>query len=78
MKCESCNGTNMNVVLEQQSGKMQVHKTGILARMGRLFLILCTAGLWILVPKRKEHGKTKYSSKRVALCQSCGHKQYLE
>ena len=46
--------------------------------IGRLFLIVCTCGLWLLVGRRKGTERTKYKNKKAALCQNCGHKWYVK
>ena len=56
MICPKCNSENVSVQMVNTI---------------RLCLILCTCGLWLLVPSRK--GNTKIKSKSVAICQNCGH-----
>jgi hypothetical protein len=56
------------------SAKTKGKGMGCLWELGRLVLICCTCGLWLLVGKRKGTGKTKYVNRTVALCQNCGHK----
>jgi hypothetical protein len=65
--CPKCNSNNVNVVMDTAQ---KIKKSGCLWTLGRWTLILCTAGLWLIVPKRIGHTK----SKSVALCQNCGHK----
>lgn len=69
MVCPKCNSENVNV--QVVTDKIKTNHTGILHSLGRLTLILCTCGLWLLVPKRKENSKVKNSN--IAVCQSCGH-----
>jgi len=77
MTCPKCGSENVNVMVEQVSGKTKTNKMGCLWTLGRLTLICCTAGLWLLVGKRKEKGTTKYKNKTVAVCQGCGNKWYV-
>lgn len=77
MQCPKCESDNVNVQIEQISGKTSVRKTGCLWSIGRLFLIICTCGLWLLIGKRKGTNKTKFKNKTVAICQNCGNKWYI-
>lgn len=74
MVCPKCNSNNVQVTTEQVSAKTKGKGMGCLWGLGRLCLICCTCGLWLLVGKRKGTGKTKYVNRTVALCQNCGHK----
>lgn len=74
MICPKCGSNNVNVTLEQTGAKTKKQGRGCLWGMGRLFLVVCTCGLWLLVGKHKGKEKTKYNNKTVALCQSCGYK----
>lgn len=74
MTCPKCGSDNVNVTLEQTGGKTRMRGTGSMWSMGRLMLIICTCGLWLLVGKRKGTGKTKFKNRTVALCQSCGNR----
>lgn len=67
MNCPKCGSENVNVVMDTSQ---KVKGVTIFRKLGRLILIVFTAGLWLLVPKKK--GSTK--SKPVALCQNCGNK----
>ena len=74
MTCRKCGSQNVTVQIEQVSGKTKTNHTGILHAICRWTLILCTLGLWLLVPSRATNSKTKFKSKTVAICQDCGHK----
>lgn len=67
MICPKCKSENVNVVMDTAQ---KIKKSGCLWGIGRTLLIICTFGLWLLVPKRVGHTK----SKAVALCQNCGYK----
>jgi len=74
MKCPKCKSENVSVTLEQTTGKTKSRNMGCLWSIGRLCLIFCTCGLWLLVGKRKRSGNIKFKNKTIALCQSCGYK----
>lgn len=69
MTCPKCGSDKVNV--QMVDSKIKTNNVGIIGRLARLTLILCTCGLWLLVPKRKSNSKVK--SKSVAVCQNCGH-----
>jgi transcription elongation factor Elf1 len=73
LKCPKCGSENVTLSIQQTEGKMRGHHRGLLWHMGRWFLIICTAGLWLLVGRSKGSGKIKYKNKTMALCQACGH-----
>lgn len=69
MTCPKCGSENVNV--QMVNSKIKTNNTGIIHSIIRLSLIVCTCGLWLLVPKRKSNSKIK--SKCMAVCQNCGH-----
>lgn len=77
MKCPKCGSENVNVTTEQTNSRTRTKRTGCLWGIGRAMLIMCTCGLWLLVGRRKETGKTAFVNKTVAICQSCGNKWYI-
>lgn len=77
MQCQKCGSDNVNVQIEQVSGKTRVRKTGCLWSICRACLILCTCGLWLLIGKRKGTNNTKFNNKTVGICQGCGNKWYV-
>ncbi|MGH4125595.1 MAG: hypothetical protein ACREV6_22005 [Clostridium sp.] len=74
MQCPKCKNENVSVTLEQIAGKTKNRNMGCLWSIGRICLILCTCGLWLLIGKRKETGNIKFKNKTIALCQHCGYK----
>lgn len=68
MKCPKCGSENVNV--QVVNTKIKTNHTGILHAIARGMLILCTCGLWLLVPSRKENSKVKNGS--MAVCKNCG------
>lgn len=77
MNCPRCGSQNVNVTIEQVSGKTKTRNMGCLWSIIRFFLIVCTFGLWALIGKRKSTGSTKFKSRTIGLCQSCGNKFYV-
>lgn len=73
MTCPKCGSSNVDVQLVQDSAVTRTKKTGCLWRLGRLLLIVCTLGLWLIIGKRKSKSKTTYSTSKVAVCKQCGH-----
>lgn len=78
MKCQKCGNENVSVQVEQTGGKTKVRGTGCLWSVGRLCLIICTCGLWLLVGKRKGTNNTNFKNRTVCICQSCGNKWYIQ
>ena len=78
MVCPNCNSENVTVTVEQVSAKTSGRSMGCLWSLGRLMLIICTGGLWLLIGKRKGTGKTKFANRTVALCQNCGNKWQIK
>lgn len=64
MKCRKCGSENVSI----QMAGAKVKDVSIFRKLLRFMLILCTAGLWLLVPKKK--GSIK--NKKMAVCQNCG------
>lgn len=74
MKCPKCGSENVLVTNEQVSAKTSGKGNGCLWSFGRLLLIICTAGLWLLVGRHKGTGKTRFKNNTVCICQNCGKK----
>ncbi len=74
MICPKCGSQNVQVTIAQVSARTKNRGTGCLWTIGRLTLIICTCGLWLLVGKRQGTSKTKFKNETVALCQNCAHK----
>lgn len=69
MECPKCHSTNVNI--QQVNDRVGAVKFDSLShKIMRGILIICTLGLWLLVPNR---ASTKIKSKTVATCQNCGH-----
>ncbi|MDO4275909.1 MAG: hypothetical protein Q4D16_19755 [Eubacteriales bacterium] len=84
--CPKCKGRNVQVSLEaveeKSKGRDEVRKKSIVTRAansaGRATMVMATAGLWALTPKKskyseKKTGKTKIINKKYAICQDCGN-----
>lgn len=74
MTCPKCGSENVSVTNEQVAGKTKTSHMGCLWSIGRLCLIICTCGLWLLVGKRSKTGKTSFTHTTVGICQACGNK----
>jgi hypothetical protein len=86
ISCPICKSHNIQVMIEQTSGKTITRgKTGTkhpgaLWNPGRKAMMVGTFGLWGIVGKRKETSKTKqtaitsFKSTTIGLCQKCGYK----
>jgi hypothetical protein len=74
MVCPKCGSENVLITSEQISAKTSKKGKGCLWGLGRLLLIVCTLGLWLLIGKHKGASKTKYQNQTVAICQKCGNK----
>lgn len=74
MICPKCGSENVTVTTEQISAKTRAKGKGCLWTLGRWMLICCTAGLWLLIGKRKGKSTTQFKNTTVAICQNCGNK----
>lgn len=74
MICPKCGSENVQITNEVVGSKTRGKKTGCLWQIGRLFLIVCTGGLWLLVGRRKETHKTKTKNRNIAICQNCAYR----
>lgn len=68
MRCTKCGSENIKIEVVSKTSK--TNHPSVLRRLGRLFLIIFTFGIWALIPKRKE--KTTYTTEKVCVCQDCG------
>lgn len=73
MQCAKCGSGNVNVQIVQTGGKTRTRKRGILWTLGRLLLIICTCGLWLLVGRSKSKSTTRFKNESRAVCQNCGN-----
>lgn len=73
MVCPNCGSDKVVVQMVQDGATTRTKGSGCLWRIGRTFLICITFGLWALIGKRKGKSKTKVTSHKEAICQSCGH-----
>lgn len=73
MVCPNCGSDKVVIQMVQDGATTRTKGSGCLWRIGRACLILCTCGLWLLVGKRKGKSKTKVTSHKEAICQTCGH-----
>ncbi len=72
-KCPKCGSTNVSFQIIQTGAVTSTKKKGCLYSIGRLILIVCTCGLWLLFGRKKEKSRTTYTNEKAAICQNCGH-----
>ena len=71
--CPKCGSTNVNFQIVQTGAVTSTKNKGCLYGIGRLLLIVCTCGLWLLFGKKKSKSRTTFSHEKVAVCQNCGY-----
>ncbi len=71
MICEKCGSSNVQAVANTQG---KIKKRGCLATLVHIALIVCTAGLWIIVPLLTGGSKGKIKTKVEFVCLNCGAK----
>ena len=71
--CPNCGSTNVNVQFVQDNMRTSTKGNGCLWSIGRICLICCTCGLWLLVGKHKATSKTAVNNRKVHVCQNCGY-----
>lgn len=69
MKCPKCKSTDVTVQVVTDSARTR--KRGCLWGLGRMFMIICTLGLWAVIGRTK--AKTNMQNHKEAICQHCGH-----
>lgn len=72
MICPNCGSTNVNVQVLQVSAKTRKKRQGCLYGLGRLCLIICTCGLWLIFGKKNGTEKTTFNNETIGICQNCG------
>lgn len=80
MVCPNCNSDNVTIQLEQVEAVTSKKGNGLgghINNAARAYTAVCTLGLSNLVWKKSKGGeKTKIKSKKVCICQDCGHSWY--
>jgi hypothetical protein len=74
MTCKKCGNDNIQVISET-SGKIK--KRGLIITLVHIFLIVCTLGLWLIIPLLRGGSKGKIKSKTKAVCTGCGNSWYI-
>lgn len=74
MVCQQCDNDEMSFSSERVSTKIRQKRMGILYKLARLILVVCTFGLWLIMGAKKQTGKMIHKYRTVAICQGCGHK----
>ena len=72
MICKYCGSENVTFTREHVSTKTRENAIQPIMNFIRFALIICTCGLWLIVPKFKFAKKTKIQYREVAICQTCG------
>lgn len=73
MICSKCSSDKVSVQMVQTAAVSNTKKKGILFALGRLTLIIGTAGLWLVFGKKKAKTKTSFKHEKTAVCGNCGH-----
>lgn len=73
MTCPKCGSDKVNVNVVQTSATSSTKKKGCLFGIGRVILIICTGGLWLIFGKKKAKTKTSFTNATKAVCQNCGN-----
>lgn len=80
MKCPKCKGDNVTIQLEQVGAVTSKTGNGLgghINNTARTTTALFTFGMSNLVWKKSKGGaKTKIKSKKICICQDCGHSWY--
>lgn len=76
MVCPKCRSTDITVQIVQEESKTTIKRVGLFRKLIRLCLVICTCGLWILVPRGKDKSTTTYVNRKVFTCQNCGTAWY--
>ena len=70
--CPNCGSHNINIQIVQNGMKTSTKGNGCLWEVGRILLIICTCGLWLLVGKHAATSTTTMNTSKVHICQNCG------
>lgn len=73
MICPKCQSANVTIQMIQTGSKSNHKSGGCLWGIGRMFLIIFTCGLWLIIGKHKGGSKTKIKNKKIAICQNCAY-----
>jgi hypothetical protein len=76
--CPVCQSTNVSVTSEQASAKASIGGAGCLWGIGRLFLVIFTFGLWLIIGAHVGKSKTKFKYQTVGVCQDCAHRWVIK
>lgn len=71
--CPRCGSNRINISMVQTAASTRNRGRGCLWGLMRLFLIIITAGLWLLIGKSKGKSRTRIQSEKTAICQNCGN-----
>lgn len=71
--CPKCGSGRVNFQIVQTGAVTRTKNKGCLYGIGRLILIVCTCGLWLLFGRKKSTSRTRITNEKVAICQNCGY-----
>lgn len=71
MVCPKCGSSNYEIV---PITKGKIKKRGLIMTLVHIMLIICTAGLWVIVPLLRGGSKGKIRTKTIGICRDCGKK----
>ena len=71
--CPKCGSNHISFQVIQTGATTRTKEKGCLYSLGRLILIVCTLGLWLVFGRKKSKSKTTFTNKKVAICQNCGY-----
>lgn len=71
MICPKCGSTNIQAVSNTQG---KIKKRGCLMTLVHIALIVCTGGLWLIVPLLLSGSKGKIKTNIEFVCLNCGAK----
>ncbi len=72
MVCKKCGSENIQAVANTQG---KIKKRGCLMTLVHILLIICTCGLWIIIPLLRGGSKGKIKTTTDFVCLNCGSKQ---
>lgn len=74
MVCSECGSDNTKV--EMVNDKLKHRGAGFIRKLMRLCLVICTCGIWLLVPKGL--GSSRIKQKKYIICNNCGHSEKIK
>jgi hypothetical protein len=69
MQCTKCGSQNVQVTTNTHG---KIKRRGLFMSIVHITLIICTAGLWLIVPLLRGGSKGKIKTEQVWMCAGCG------